>query len=187
MVKAQTFTGNGKTEFKKEETMRMVFFGTSVIEGQIFAKDYPGGSVLNMNKRQYAPIGTEVLLVPYTAYFKEYIAVLKRAQKQGKTVQLPEDALKCIKVAIILDEQGHYKFSNLTNGEYLLLTNFDYKHTTTTRETVGRKEMYVGGIYQGSSPITSIYSQSSYDSAAIEEVVSINVDGEVKKINLKKT
>jgi len=63
--------------FDKDATMKMITTGNSVITGQVFARDnqapIKGIAVLNINKRQYASKGTSVVLIPYTAYFKEWL------------------------------------------------------------------------------------------------------------------
>lgn len=175
--------------FNKEETLKMVTAGQSVIAGQLFAKDSPnkGVALMNINKRQYAPIGTQVVLMPYTAYFKEYVELSKKLRKQNRAVTLPDEAVQCLRVTRVQDATGGYAFSNLMPGEYLLMTNFGYVHTTSHTETVGQTNSYVNGNYIGSTPLTQRFWDGQGASAAIEKLVTIETNGETKKADLKKT
>jgi hypothetical protein len=67
----------------------MVTKGNSVISGEAFAKDDRSGvdnrklriDILNVNKKQFAPKGTKVVLLPYTEYFKEWMELNKNKGK----------------------------------------------------------------------------------------------------------
>lgn len=64
-----------KTPFNKAETMKLLKEGNSVISGVVYAKDNQnsliakGKSVFNINKKQFAPVGTTIVLIPLTAYY----------------------------------------------------------------------------------------------------------------------
>lgn len=190
---AQTFSVPQNAPFNQTEALKMVNGGSAVIKGKVFARDnqaggiFKGMAVLNINPKQYAPPGTEIFLFPYTPYFQEYLEVSKKYAKKGKVVELPAEALACIKATRVTDEQGHYEFTNLTPGEFFLFTSFGYVHTSTATETVGQTDHYVNGVYQGSNPITQSYSVNNGSNAVVEKRVRIEETGEVKEADLKKT
>ncbi|TAF72730.1 MAG: hypothetical protein EAZ58_01855, partial [Flavobacterium sp.] len=78
--------------FNKEETQRLLIEGSAVITGVVFAKDnknnmiLKGKSVFNINKKQFAQAGTAVILIPNTAYYKEWISVNGKLRKKGRPI-----------------------------------------------------------------------------------------------------
>jgi hypothetical protein len=188
---AQSFTVEQKAKFDKKHTMQLVTGGKSVIKGQAFARDNESGikgiAVLNINKKQFAPRGTTVVLIPYTDYYKEWIEVSKKYGKQGKVVQLPKEAKECIRVVQITNDEGNFEFNNLMPGQYLLYSQFGYQHTQHASEVVGRKDYYVNNSYQGSSDILSYFTYGVNASAYVDKVVTIKNDGDVEHIKLKRT
>lgn len=190
-VHAQSFTVAQKAKFSKEETMKLVTAGKSSIKGQAFARDNSNGikgiAVLNINKKQFAPPGTVVMLLPFTDYFKEWMEVSKKYGKQGKVVELPKEARECIRFAQVTDREGHFEFNNLMAGQYLLYSSFGYEHTKHATEVVGRRDHYVNNSYQGSSDIERHFSYGVNANAYVDKVVTIKADGDVEQIKLKKT
>ncbi|WP_345050141.1 hypothetical protein [Hymenobacter glaciei] len=188
---AQIFTPSPNNKLNKEEAVRMLTAGSSSITGQLFARDnqsaIKGIAILNINKKQYAPAGTEVILIPYTAYFKEYLEESKKQRKRGKPLNLSGEALECMRITKVGGSGGKYLFDKLKEGTYFLYTRFDYVHTATRTDVVGQTDHYVNGSYQGSSDITNSYGVGMSGDALVEKLVTIDKDGEVKEVNLKKT
>jgi hypothetical protein len=182
------------TTFDKTSTMKMVTSGNSVILGQAFARDnqneglLKGMAVLNINKKQHARVGTSVILIPHTDYFKEWIKVNDAARKKGRQgFPLSKDAAACIKVTTVYDNDGHFEFTNLMPGEYLLYTEFGYIHNSSRTEVVGYTDTYINGMFQGSTANTNTYSVSTTASAAIKKTITIKTEGSKVEVKLKKT
>jgi len=174
--------------FDKELTYKMVSEGSSTISGQIYARDNEnttkrGIAILNVNKKQYAQQGTTVILIPYTEYFKEWIALNEKLRKKGQTVPLSKEAAGCIKVTSVYDHGGNFEFTNLMPGEYYLFTEFGYTHTTTRREVVGYSDIYINGLFQGSTANTEVFRYNINANAAVKKIVTIKKEGE--KITVK--
>lgn len=184
-----------KAPFDKKATLAMVHDGNAVIKGTAFARDneneggLKGMAVLNINKKQYAAKGTEIVLIPYTAYFKEWIDLNEKQRKikNAKPIPLPKDAFFCFKRTTVYDDNGSFEFTNLKPGEYLLVTAFGYKHTSRQTEETGRASVIVNGTYQGDEVYTSVFAYSSNATANIQKVVSIKKEGEKVEVKLKKT
>ena len=184
-----------KSPFDKKATLAMVNNGNAVIMGTAFARDnenegaLKGMAVLNINKKQYAAKGTEIVLIPYTAYFKEWIDLNEKQRKikNAKPIPLPKEAFDCFKKATVYDDKGSFEFTNLEPGDYLLITAFGYTHTSRQTEETGRAAVIVNGTYQGDQVYTSVFSYSSNARANIQKLVSIKKDGEKVEVKLKKT
>jgi hypothetical protein len=75
------------SQFDKEETLKLITAGKSVITGQAFAREndanIKGMAILNLNKKQVAKMGTDVILIPYTDFFKEWFEQNNKAGKTG--------------------------------------------------------------------------------------------------------
>ncbi|MVT08273.1 DUF3108 domain-containing protein [Chitinophaga tropicalis] len=179
------------TRFDKAQTLKMVTSGNSIILGQAFARDNQNTGVLrkmavaNINKKQYARAGTSVVLIPYTPFFKEWIKLNKESRKKGKSIPLPEEAAECIKVATVYDDDGHFEFTSLMPGEYLLYTEFGYTHKASRTEITGYTDTYINGIFQGTSPNTTTYNYNTTESAAIQKTITIKADGEKAEVKLR--
>lgn len=195
MTNIETDFNPFKTSFDKKTTLAMVQNGNAVIKGTAFARDneneggLKGMAVLNINKKQYAAKGTEIVLIPFTAYFKEWIALNEKQRKikNAKPIPLPKDAFDCFKRTTVYDDNGNFEFTNLKPGEYLLVTAFGYTHTPKQTEETGRASVIVNGTYQGDEVYTSVFSYSSNATANIQKVVSIKKEGEKVEVKLKKT
>lgn len=60
--------------------------GNAVISGQVFARDFSEGNkmeVMNIQAKQVAARGTQVVLIPYNDYFKEWIKVNEAQRKKA--------------------------------------------------------------------------------------------------------
>lgn len=179
------------TTFDKAATMKMITAGNSVISGQIFARDNQAGikgiAVLNVNKRQFAAEGTSVILIPYTAFFKEWQKLNRKSRKTGRAVPLPKDVADCMKVTTVYGDDGRFEFVNLQPGEYLLYTEFQYTHQSTHTEVIGYTDTYINGMFQGTTANTTSYGVASAATATVQEVVTIKKDGDKLSVKLKKT
>ncbi|HEU4472462.1 MAG TPA: hypothetical protein VFR58_15320 [Flavisolibacter sp.] len=182
-----------KAVFNKQETLKLVKDGSGVISGEVFARDnenegaLKGMAVLNINKKQYAPAGTSVILIPYTAFFKEWVKLNESSRKKGRAIPLPKEAAECIKQTTVYDDHGHFEFVNLMPGDYLLYTEFGYVHTSRRTEVVGYTDTYINGMFQGSSQNTRTYSYGTNSAAAVKKVVTIEKEGQNINVKLKKT
>jgi hypothetical protein len=181
------------TKFDKDYTLKMITAGNSVILGQAFTRDnqneglLKGMAVLNINKKQYARAGTTVILIPYTPFFKEWIKLNDASRKKGRSIPLPKDAAACIKTTTVYDEDGHFEFTNLMAGEFLLYTEFGFVHTSSRTEVVGYTDTYINGMFQGTRENTTTYNVSSNSSVAIQKTVTIKNNGDKEEVKLKKT
>lgn len=179
------------TRFDKEQTLKMVTSGNSVILGQAFVRDnentgvFRKMAVANIHKKQYARTGTSVVLIPYTPFFKEWIKLNKESRKKGKSIPLPKEAAECIKVTTVYDDDGHFEFTSLMPGEYLLYTEFGYVHKTSNTEVTGYTDTYINGIFQGSNANTTTYNYNTSASAAIQKTITIKSDGEKAEVKLR--
>lgn len=184
-----------KNKFDKEETLKLVNEGNSTIVGVAFARDnenegaLKGIAILNLNKKQFAPKGTNVVLVPYTAYYKEWIEINKKQAKikNAKQIPLPEEAFDCFKFTTVYDDEGHFEFTNLLPGEYLISTSFGYNHTSRRTEVAGVSDVYYKGNYVGSNVYTSVFSYNEAGTANVQKIITITKNGESVTTKLKKT
>jgi hypothetical protein len=181
-------------KFNKEETLKLIKNGSAVISGQAFARDNKNGgalqgmAVLNVNKKQFAPRGTEIILIPYTNFFKEWLKINEARQKKFMPlIPLPEGASECIEESEVYDDKGNFEFLNLMPGEYLLTVKFIYGHSATETEVVGRTDNFINGIYQGSNDITTSHSFVAEATANVKKIITIKKDGEKIAVKLKKT
>ncbi|MGF6929326.1 phenylpyruvate tautomerase PptA (4-oxalocrotonate tautomerase family) [Chitinophaga sp. W2I13] len=193
MVDRETDFNPFKNTFDKVATMKLIKSGSAVISGQAFAKDnenegmLKGIAVLNINKKQFAPTGTSIVLIPYTDFFKEWVKLNESSRKKGRAVPLPKEAAECIKTATVYDDKGHFEFVNLMPGDYLIFAEFGYVHTSRRTEVVGYTDTYVNGLYQGTRENTTVRSYAGNAGASVKKVVTIEKEGEKVDIKLKKT
>jgi hypothetical protein len=183
-----------KSRSDKEATLKLITQGKSIIKGQAFAKDNKNGgalqrmAVLNVNKKQVAPKSTKIVLTPYTCYFKEWNKTNEvNYKKIIPPLPLPEGTEECFIETSIFDDEGHFEFSNLMPGEYLITTVFEYEHSATSTSVVGYTDYYTNGIYQGSNEITNSRNFIADAKAKINKVATVKNDGEVVETKLKKT
>lgn len=191
ITNGQSFTVEQKAQFNKSETMKLMTAGKSIIKGQAFAKDNRSGikgiAVLNINKRQYAPKGTSIVIIPQTEYFKEWLEVSKKYEKEGKIVELPNEAKSCIKIIQVKDDKGNFEINNLMPGQYLLMTDFGYVQDKQHTYTVGYENTYINDRLQSSREIEGHYNFKIISEANIRKTVTIKKDGDVEDINLRMT
>lgn len=183
-----------KSPFDKVATMKLIKSGSAVISGQAFARDNQnegkvlgGGAILNINKKQFAPQGTSIVLIPYTDFFKEWVKRNEASRKKGTAIPLPQEAADCIKATGVYDDKGHFEFVNLMPGEYLVFTEFGYVHTSIRSEVTGYTDTYINGLYQGTATHTTSNGYNSNATASVKKVVRITKEGEKVEIKLKKT
>lgn len=182
-----------KTAFSKSETLKLIKDGNSVISGVAYAKDngnnliLKGKSVFNINKKQFAPKGTSIILIPYTTYYKDWMRVNEELRKNGRPVPLSKEAAECIKVTTVYDDKGNFDFTNLMPGEYLLVTEFAYTHTNTRTEVIGYTDTYINGAFAGSQERTKTTQYGTEAGASIRKFVTIKTNGEKVTVTLKQT
>lgn len=195
MVDTETDFNSVKAPFDKEATMKMVKGGKSIINGQVFARDYDDNGtiwakmqVVNVQAKQVAPRGTQVVLIPYNDYFKEWIKTNESQRKKGREgIALLDEAAQCIKTTTVYDDQGHFEFVNLMPGDYLLYTEFGYDHSYSQAEVVGYTDHYINGMFQRTSANTVDRNYSVGAGAVIKKVVTVSKPGEKVEVKLKKT
>lgn len=196
LVDKETDFNPFKNTFDKEATIKMVTKGNSVISGEAFAKDDRSGrddskiriDILNINKKQFAPKGTKVILLPYTEYFKEWMELNKKQKKiKGATpIPLLEEAKSCILTTEIYNDKGNFEFTNLTEGEYFVFISFNYTDTFSRREITGTSDVYINGNYAGTQLNTDIFDYAQTGNANFQKIVTIKSNGETVKIKLKR-
>jgi hypothetical protein len=179
-----------KQKFDKEKTLASITKGNATVTGEVFGRADKNAdnwmAVVNRNPKQMAAKGTTVYLIPYSAWYKEYFALNKDLKKVGRKFNMPKEALECILVSYVYDDQGHFEFANLMPGEYLIYSLFGFNENYAQTSFVGTRDLYVGNIYQGSSDITQTNRWSGNMSAFAEEIIKIETDGEAIEIKLKK-
>lgn len=173
---------------------KAVEFGGTTISGKVFARDnqndgmLKGMAVLNINKKQYAPIGTNVYLIPATTYYETFKENAKTYKKQKKSAPvLSNEFVNTIRTTSVQDEKGFYEFKNIAPGDYYLLVTFGYDHTHIGTEVVGQVDVFVNDNYQGSRPITQIYSEGQNATAYIEKKIKVEKNSKTLTKDLKKT
>lgn len=196
LVDRETDFNPFKNTFDKEATLKMLTKGNSVILGEAFAKDDRSGrddskiriDILNVNKKQFAPKGTKVTLLPYTEYFKEWMELNKKQAKikGAKPIPLSKDAQSCVLTTQIYDDKGNFEFTNLTEGEYFVFISFGYTDTFSRREITGTSDVYINGNYAGTQLNTDVFTYAQAGNANFQKVVTIKSNGETVKIKLKR-
>lgn len=185
-----------KTSFDKEAIRKMMNDGNSIITGEAFARDDRSGKddkkiridVLNVNKKQFAPKGTKVLLMPNTAYYKEWFELNKKQAKikGAKPIPLPKEAASQIKMTEVFNDKGNFEFANLMNGDYLLFTSFNYEDFFSKSEVTGKADVYVNGSYQGTEVYTDMFGYTQQGNANFYKFVTIPKNGEKIDVKLKR-
>ncbi|WPV65700.1 hypothetical protein [Chitinophaga sp. LS1] len=178
-------------KFNKEEALQKLEKGNSVIVGTAFARDHSskkGIAVVNINKAQYAPKGTVVSILPNSAYLDEWKEVNKKIAKGKKLPPVPIDpnVEACIKKTTVYDDKGHFEFTNLMPGEYILLTSFGYTHTYSYSYYAGTSYlMHPSGAVLSSSDVYKSANATTGATAEIEMKVTVRKDGDKVDVNLK--
>lgn len=182
-----------QARFNKEEALQKLEKGNSVIMGTALARDHSNNNrlqVVNINKAQFAPKGTVVSILPNSAYIEEWKAVNKKIRKGKKLPEVPIDpnVSACIKKTTVYDDKGHFEFTNLMPGEYILLTSFGYTHQYSYSYYAGTSSLvHPSGAVLSSSPIYKSANAATGATAEIEEIVTIKNDGDKLEIKLKDT
>ncbi|RFS26708.1 hypothetical protein DVR12_02665 [Chitinophaga silvatica] len=179
-----------ESKFDKEENLNKLEKGNSAIVGTAFARDHNKGSlaVVNINRAQYAPIGTVVSILPNSPYIQEWKEVNRKIRKGKKLPEVPIDpnVAACIKTTKVYDDKGHFEFTNLMPGEYILFTTFGYTHRYSYQYRSGTSYlMHPSGAVLSSSPTYGSASASSGATAEIESIVTIRKDGDKVDVSLK--
>ena len=187
-------TAQQNNEWNIHELIKLTSQGNATISGKAFAKDNPYRyskiklGVFNFNKKQFPPIGTEVVLVPSTDYFDKWLKEnKKRGKKNKEPIALDENYAKCIIKTTITDNEGHFEFKNLMTGNYWLITEFNFTHTNSTTKTVGYTNHYLNGMYIGSAPIEQIFRYNTKERAFATKLVKIKKENETIEVKLRDT
>jgi hypothetical protein len=181
-----------QNKFNKELTLKMLEKGNSVIMGTALARDHGNSKLqlVNINKAQFAPKGTVVSILPNSAYLEEWKEVNKKIRKRNKLPQVPIDpnVSACIKKTTVYDDKGHFEFTNLMPGEYILITSFGYTHQYSYSYYAGTSSLvHPSGAVLSSSPIYKSANAATGVTAEIEEKVTIKNDGDKVEMKLKDT
>ncbi|AJW63107.1 hypothetical protein VO54_01631 [Elizabethkingia miricola] len=179
-----------KNKFNKEQAVRQISNGNSVVIGTAFARSRSGkklGGLLNTAKKQFAPKGTEILLFPNSAYYDEWLDVNKKIRKEKKVAEVPldPDFGHSIKRTRTYDDEGHFEFSDLMPGNYIIMTSFDFTNSYNYSYVSGYTNYYNYWGYAGSTTNYGTGRSSYTDKANIEKRITIDKDGEKKEVNLK--
>ncbi|WP_343674108.1 hypothetical protein [Chitinophaga sp.] len=179
-----------KSRFDKERTLQQLEKGNSVIVGTAFARDHiqGGRAVMNLKKAQYAPMGTVVSILPNSEYLEEWKAVNKKIRKGKKLPEVPIDpnVSGCIKTTTVYDDKGHFEFTNLMPGEYILMTTFGYTHQYSYKYYAGTSYlMNQSGAVLSANDVYNTADAATGATAAIEDKVTIKKDGDKVDVNLK--
>ncbi|SHM65190.1 hypothetical protein SAMN05444266_109349 [Chitinophaga jiangningensis] len=179
-----------ESNFDKELNLRMTEKGNSVITGTAFARDHGNNKlqVVNIQRAQYAPKGTVVSILPNSAYIEEWKAVNKKIRKGKKLPEVPIDpnVAACIKTTKVYDDKGHFEFTNLMPGEYILMTSFGYTHRYSYQYYAGTNYlMHPSGAVLSSNNVYNTANGASGATAEIETKVTIKKDGDKVDVNLK--
>lgn len=185
-----------KTPFDKEAIRKMMNDGNSIIFGEAWAKDDKGFkdnrkikiNVVNFAKKQFAPKGTKVLLIPNTAYYKEWFELNKKQAKVkgAQPIPLPKEAASQIKTTEVFDDKGSFEFANLMPGEYMVYAAFNYEDTIDKTEVTGKADVYINGQYSGTEVYTDVFRYGGETNAQIVKKITIKNNGETVNIKLKR-
>ncbi|MBC9929381.1 hypothetical protein [Chitinophaga qingshengii] len=178
------------SKFDKAENLRKTENGNSVIMGVAFARDHAGTGrqLVNINRAQFAPKGTVVSIIPNSAYLEEWKEVNRKIRKRKKVSEVPIDpnVADCIKRTTVYDDKGHFEFTNLMPGEYILFTSFGYTHRYSYSYYAGTSNLvHPSGAVLSSTPIYNSANGSSGATAEIETTVTIRKDGDKLDVKLK--
>ncbi|SFW67903.1 DUF3108 domain-containing protein [Chitinophaga sancti] len=176
--------------FDKELSLQQLEKGNSVITGTAFARDHGRSkvAVVNINRAQYAPKGTVVSIIPNSDYLEEWKAVNKKIAKKNKLPQVPIDpnVSDCIRKTTVYDDKGHFEFTNLMPGEYILITTFGYTHQYSYSYYAGTSYlMHPSGAVLSSNNVYNTANASTGATAEIEMKVRIRKDGDKVDVDLK--
>lgn len=172
--------------FDKEATLQMVNGAKATISGQVFARGHSQSKhftakmqLVNWDPKQVAPRGTQVFLIPYTDYFKEWDKMNEAQWKKGlEVIPLSEEAAGGIKTTTVDDDAGHFEFVNMMPGDYVLYTEFNFIRTWRKIEVAGNTDYYKNGTYQTTVSNIESRKHSKDVEANIRKVVTVSKPGE---------
>lgn len=179
-----------KNRFNKEQAAQQIAQGNSVIIGTAYARSSSGkklGGLVNTAKKQYAPKGTEITLFANSPYYEEWLEVNKKIRKQKKVQEVPldPDFGYAVKKAKVYDDEGHFEFTDLMPGSYVIMASFDFTNSYNYSYVSGYTNYYNYWGYTGSTTNYGTARSSYVDKANIEKRVNIEKDGEKKEVSLK--
>ncbi len=116
----QVTTHHMKNQFDVQLAEKLMKKGNNSIVGNAFFRQRGGGVV--------TCAGSEVLLIPETAYSRERMRILYKMNENGANVNYfsyynfiptPPEYYKLIK-RTVCDSSGHFKFDNITDGSFFV-------------------------------------------------------------------
>jgi hypothetical protein len=173
-----------KTPFNAAEANAMIKGGSASIQGQVWTRAGSPGS----NKKQYAPKGTIVMLIPITPYFRELynfnLQNLRNSDRCGLVQAVPEVKNETL-VTDVTDGKGNFVFQGLKPGEFWITTTFvatKYSKTTKTLTgyTITVDEQGIGSV----SPNIDVRHWGDKGDFASFKVVKVTKEGETVKLKL---
>jgi hypothetical protein len=191
-----------KTKFDAREANALISQGTASISGQAYTTDpnKPKDFAFQRTKKIIAPKGSIVMLIPNTAYLKEWMQFNETIQKSyppeyiaGQLYKgcggypLPVEVKEQTLLTEVTDNKGNFVFQNLKPGEYHVLVQFvatKYTHTTRT-PTGGYTVSVLGDGTAVASPEIDVKHWGSPTEVTNYALVKIEKDGEAVKIKLK--
>ena len=179
----------GVAVFAQNE-MEYSFKGSSSIKGVVYAKDNSapimGMAPVNINPKQFTPKGTVVVLMPCDDYFTNRIAANRSNKKEGKPLEpIKDEAKNNVFDTEVYNDKGAFRFGNIADGKYWLISYFGYTGVKSSTQIVGHRDSYNAyGSYPGSAPIEQIFHYYKGDAAYIEKVVELA--GDETKVVLKR-
>ena len=188
-----------KAKFDTEYTMALLTKGNSTIKGQAYAKSF---KVKGAKKEtQYAQKGSEVLLIPLTPYFKEWVdynikmgavkkgggissldqipSLVSLSETYGLAYPLPPEVQKAMLYTKVSDDKGNFAYKNIKPGEYLVFVSFNamaYDNTTSQNDGYN---ISIGG--DGTAYVKPINKETHWLSKKVMKVhkqISVRRDGE---------
>lgn len=192
-----------KAKFDAEEAKKMISQGTAKIFGKAYTVDEkkPRSILESIRSRDkiIAPKGSVVMLIPNTAYFKEWVEFNLSVQKKFpgtivggdvisgcSTYPLPLQVKEQTLLTEVTDHKGNFSFQNLKPGEYYVTVHFvATKYTHTTRTPNGTYNIVINPDGSGSANQNVDVTQwGSPTNVLNTKLVIINKEGEEVKVAL---
>ncbi len=180
-----------KNKFNKEQAIRQISNGNSVVIGTAFARSSSGkkigrsgehGKKNNMLQKGQRFCFSQILLITMNGSMS-----IKKIRKEKKVAEVPldPDFGHSIKRTKIYDDEGHFEFADLMPGNYIIMTSFDFTNSYNYSYVSGYTNYYNYWGYAGSTTNYGTGRSSYTDKANIEKRITIDKDGEKKEVNLK--
>jgi hypothetical protein len=171
-----------EAQFDREAALAMINSGAATIKGTASAQ-----LMLSINGRRNAQRGTQIVLIPDTPLYREWVALNEQRTSRDKLepLPLPEDVAAAVKVAEVYDDNGSFEFNNLQPGQYILTTHIDYRYGYSRTVETGRSAVYYKNAYQGDSVHYGTVRDVATGEARPEMTVIVNREGETVEVKLR--